>query len=307
MSGAVQVRGGEEGSPLVRGCGAADAGASHPKAYAVPSYEGAAYVYETPYRVLDDVFCIRARNPSPMAFEGTNTWVVHPQGAPTCTVVDPGHDSAEHIAAIESFARSRGARIGEIVVTHAHPDHVTGVCALAQTYGAQVLSKADDTLREGRIALCANTLQARVFSLPGHSSDSVALLLENGRALVSGDIFFARGWSVIPAPDGNLAAYFDTLTRIRTLVEQGEVRIVLPGHREVMDASCALRRLDEYAAHRRKRLCEVRAAMEAVGSCDVEKVARRVYADVTDAKLYEAALMSLASQVEYLNRTEGLA
>lgn len=276
---------------------------------APPSFlpEGQACVHETPYRVFDDVFCIRANNPSPMAFEGTNTWIIHPHGASSCAVIDPGHDSAEHIAAIEAFARSRGARIREVVITHGHPDHVAGSEELVRRHGARLLSHGNGTLCDGPVALCGGAVRAHVFSLPGHSSDSMALLLEDDAALVSGDIFFSRGWSVIPAPDGDLHAYFDTLERIRGLIEQGKVRVVLPGHREVMDGHCALSRLDEYIEHRKRRLDEVRIAMERIGSRDVETLARQVYADVANPKLYEAALMSLASQVAYLNYLDGLA
>ena len=257
--------------------------------------------YETPYRVFDDVFCIRARNASPMAFEGTNTWIVHPAGAEACAVVDPGHDDEEHLVAIEGFVRSRGADIAEVVVTHAHPDHVAGVDSLVRSHGSRVLSKADSTLDDGAVFLCGGEVRAHAISLPGHSSDSVALLLDDDRALISGDIFFSRGWSVIPSPDGDLAAYFDTLSRIRALLERGVVGAVLPGHREAMDASFALGRIDDYVEHRLKRLDEVRRAMEEIGSCDVEVVARHVYADVEDECLYEAAKMSLAAQIDYLN------
>lgn len=278
-------------------------------ASAAPSFlpEGDACVRETPYRVFDDVFCIRANNPSPMAFEGTNTWIVHPRGASSCAVIDPGHDSAEHIAAIEAFARTRGARISEIAITHGHPDHVSGAEELLRKHGARLLSREKGTLCDGPVALCDGAAKAHALSLPGHSSDSMALLLEEDAALVSGDIFFSRGWSVIPAPDGELGAYFDTLGRIRSLIERGEVRVVLPGHREVMDGGFALSRLDEYVEHRKRRLDEVRIAMERVGSRDVETLARQVYADVANPKLYEAALMSLTSQVAYLNRLDGLA
>ncbi len=257
--------------------------------------------YETPYRVFDDVFCIRARNASPMAFEGTNTWIVHPAGAEACAVVDPGHDDDEHLVAIEDFVRSRGADIAEVVVTHAHPDHVAGVDSLVRSHGSRVLSKADSTLDDGAVFLCGGEVEAHAISLPGHSSDSVALLLDDDRALISGDIFFSRGWSVISSPDGDLAAYFDTLSRIRALLERGVVGAVLPGHREAMDASFALGRIDDYIEHRLKRLDEVRRAMEEAGSCDVEIVARHVYADIEDECLYEAAKMSLAAQIDYLN------
>lgn len=269
--------------------------------------QGEACAYETPYRVLDDVFCIRARNPSPIAFEGTNTWVIHPEDASSCAIVDPGCNSSEHLSAIEAFVRSRGARIAEVVVTHSHPDHVSGADELARENGARLLMGGNGIGCEGRLGLCEGRVGTRVYMLPGHSSDSIALLLEDDAALISGDIFFSRGWSVIPVPGGNLADYFKTLARLQSLIGQGEAAVVLPGHREAMGAAYALSRLDDYVAHRRHRLDEIRAVADEIGSRDIEAVARKVYADIADPELYKAALMSLASQIEYLNLTDGFA
>lgn len=270
----------------------------------VPLPAGEACLYEHPYRVFDDVFCIRACNASPMSFEGTNTWVVHPAGASACAVIDPATDEAAHWGAIEALAASRGARIGEVLLTHGHPDHAQGAQAFAEKHHARYLARKDGLLVEGDLLLCAGALKARVVPLAGHSGDSVGIVLPRDKALFSGDTFFSRGWTVITKPDGSLADYFATLDRIEALVRQGAVCTVLPGHREVMDAVTVLRRLGEYRTHRLERLDEVRAAHERLGSWDVDALVAAVYTDLDNPVLIRAATMSLACQIEYLKQNE---
>jgi glyoxylase-like metal-dependent hydrolase (beta-lactamase superfamily II) len=64
---------------------------------------------------------IVARNPSPLTFKGTNTYLV---GSTSLAVIDPGPDDDAHREAILKAAGSRA--ITHIISTHAHRDHVMG-------------------------------------------------------------------------------------------------------------------------------------------------------------------------------------
>lgn len=47
---------------------------------------------ETPWcggHVSARVWCVRANNPSPMTYVGTNSWIVAEPGAKECVVIDP--------------------------------------------------------------------------------------------------------------------------------------------------------------------------------------------------------------------------
>ena len=54
---------------------------------------------ETPYaggKESERVFCVRANNPSPMTYTGTNTWVLAEAASPECIVIDPA-PAGEHV------------------------------------------------------------------------------------------------------------------------------------------------------------------------------------------------------------------
>ena len=71
------------------------------------------------------VIRIVAKNPSPLTFKGTNTYLV---GSTSLAVIDPGPDNAEHREAILKAAGGRP--ITHIISTHAHRDHVDGIAKL---------------------------------------------------------------------------------------------------------------------------------------------------------------------------------
>lgn len=258
-------------------------------------------LYEHPYRVFDGVIALRASNPTSMSFEGTNTWILHAEGAALCTVIDPATPVPCHLDAIESVAAVLGAKVGAIVLTHEHPDHTGGAFELSERTGAPVLARKFSTVPErGPFVPHEGAMTLKALSLPGHSGDSVGFLLPQYKALISGDTFFSRGWTAVLHPDGSLADYFATLQFVRDLIESGKVEHVLPGHREIMDAPDALVRIGEYEEHRRMRLARVADAIRNGGPCEVEEILRVAYPTITDPELRWAARMNIMAQLRYL-------
>ena len=130
---------------------------------------------------------------------------------------------------------------------------------------------------------------------PGHSSDSVCLLLPRDGALLTGDTILGRGTTVVAHPDGRLADYLESLERLRDLAET-DVHALLPGHGPVVENPLVV--LDFYVTHRQERLDQVRAAL-AAGDTTAKDVVRRVYADV-DPVLWPSAELSVRAQLDYL-------
>jgi glyoxylase-like metal-dependent hydrolase (beta-lactamase superfamily II) len=135
---------------------------------------------------------------------------------------------------------------------------------------------------------------------PGHSSDSVCLLLRADRALLTGDTVLGRGTTVVAHPDGRLGDYLDSLRRLRDLAGD-EVDVLLPGHGPVLDRPVDV--LDYYLTHRAERLEQVRDAV-AAGAGDAAAIVRTVYADV-DPVLWPAAESSVRAQLDYLRGAAG--
>jgi glyoxylase-like metal-dependent hydrolase (beta-lactamase superfamily II) len=131
---------------------------------------------------------------------------------------------------------------------------------------------------------------------PGHTADSLSLLLAADEALLTGDTVLGRGTTVI-AGDGSLSDYLRTLDELRVLADAVGLRAILPGHGPLLDDPAGA--LDYYIGHRRERLDQVRAAMTAGARTPAEIVAV-VYADV-DRALWPAAEQSVRAQLDYIN------
>jgi glyoxylase-like metal-dependent hydrolase (beta-lactamase superfamily II) len=242
-----------------------------------------------------------APNPGPMTLDGTNTWVLREPGGERCVVVDPGPIENGHVDAIAELGP-----IELIVLTHGHFDHCEAAPRLHELSGAPVVGR-DPSLCIGAEPLTEATGRTSVAGLdwltmltPGHSSDSVCLLLEADQALLTGDTVLGRGTAVVAYPDGQLGEYLDSLQRLRD-VAAADVTVLLPGHGPVVSQPVEV--LDYYLAHRQERLEQVRAALDA-GDEDAAAVVRRVYSDV-DPGLWWAAEKSVLAQIDYLRAGSG--
>lgn len=241
--------------------------------------------------------CVLAPNPGPMTLDGTNTWVVMAPGAGEAMVIDPGPLDEDHLQAVCRVVERRGARVTETILTHAHLDHSEGAARFAELTCCRVrpVGPGHDDLADGSV-VSAGGVALRVVATPGHTADSLSFVLEADHALLTGDTILGRGTTVVAHPDGELAAYLDSLERIRALTGGGEVVTILPGHGPVIPDAHGL--VGYYRTHRRERLDQVRQAL-ADGATDVEGVLRRVYADVPET-VWPAARLSIQAQLDYL-------
>jgi glyoxylase-like metal-dependent hydrolase (beta-lactamase superfamily II) len=236
-----------------------------------------------------------------MTLDGTNTWVLRAPGEAGCVVVDPGPLIEEHLAAV--------AEHGPVLCTllsHGHPDHAEGAARFHQLTGAPVLA-LDPTyvIGDDRLAIDGGPLklagvEVRTFGTPGHTADSVSFAVQFAApggadpepAVLTGDTILGRGTTVVAWPDGELGDYLHSLERLRGL---GPIP-VLPGHGPVLPDAGEI--AAEYLEHRRIRLDQVRAAVEAGDRTPADVVAR-VYAEV-DRAVWPYAELSVRAQLAYL-------
>jgi glyoxylase-like metal-dependent hydrolase (beta-lactamase superfamily II) len=244
--------------------------------------------------------CLLAPNASLMTLDGTNTWVIAEPGSERAVVIDPGPDDPAHLQRVSDHVHAAGQRVASILLTHSHRDHSAGAASLAGMTGAPVLAAdpahrlGDEGLPPGAVVTASGT-EIRVVATPGHSSDSVCLLLPADRALFTGDTVLGRGTTVI-AGDGNLADYLGSLDRLRALADEAALAVLLPGHGPLLTDPGGV--LDYYQAHRRERLAKVTAAL-AAGDRSADEIVTRVYSDVAPG-LRAFAAMSVRAQLAYL-------
>jgi glyoxylase-like metal-dependent hydrolase (beta-lactamase superfamily II) len=255
-------------------------------------------------RVSPVVQKILAPNPGPMTLDGTNTWVVGDVDHRRPIIVDPGPFDDDHLGRVLAAC---GGSASAVWITHRHHDHTDGARRMAELAGCRVYAADPEyasSTREvisdrHRVDLGALTLRA--VSTPGHTSDSTSFLLTGSGQpglLFTGDMVLGRGTTVITHPDGDLAAYFDSLQIMIDIVQSSAVAEILPGHGDrVTDPAAVLR---YYREHRLQRLDQVRGAL-AAGDRTAAEVVRRVYADV-DRSVWPAAEQSVRAQLDYLVR-----
>lgn len=241
--------------------------------------------------------CVLAPNASPWTLDGTNTWILGGAGDPVA-VIDPGPDDSGHLAAV--LEAVDGRQVGVIVLTHGHLDHSEGARALAQACGAPIRAVdpahrlGDEGLGSGDVIDVAGGCE--VVLTPGHTSDSACLLLREDRSLVAGDTILGRGTALVAWPDGSLAAYLDSLTRLLDHVDG--IDRLLPGHGPALTHPAEV--IEAYLAHRRARLAEVRGIVES-GVVEPSAIVAIAYADIP-RDIWPAAELTVRAQLEYLGR-----
>ena len=255
-----------------------------------------------------------------MTHTGTNTWLLSRGGR--VVVIDPGPDLPAHRAAILA-ALEPGARVGAILVTHAHLDHSALVPSLAQATGAPVLAfgpegtgqsplmarlaaqglggggegldlsfRPDERLADGQ-TLRLGGLEIEALHTPGHSANHLAFACEG--LLFSGD--HAMGWasSLVSPPDGDMGAYMASLRRLM----ERDWRRMLPGHGPEVEEP--LTRLADLYRHRQTREAEVLAAL-AQGPADAPRLARAIYRETPPALIPAAERNVLAHLLDLSDR-----
>lgn len=198
---------------------------------------------DAPYAKLEQIESgiarVLAHNPSAFTYYGTQTYLL---GAAEVAVVDPGPDLPEHVdALVEAIG---GRRVVAIMCTHTHRDHSPASRPLAERTGAPIVGcaplaletvgpSADASFDGDYVPNCVlvdgETLEVDgkpivAVATPGHTSNH--LCFAYGDALLTGD--HVMGWSttVVVPPDGEMAAYMQSLDKLRNRQD----RIYYPAH-----------------------------------------------------------------------------
>src|SRR4030043_629723 len=143
-------------------------------------------------------------------------------------VVDSSYNAGE----ITHILKAENLKLKYIINTHSHSDHTAGNPELRSTSSAQIvahkLSRAntDITVDDGDI-LSIGSIPVKVIPTPGHTPDSICLLVDN-RKLLTGDTLFVGECGRTDLPGGNSKSLYDSLfNKLLKLPDDVEV---YPGH-----------------------------------------------------------------------------
>ncbi len=213
---------------------------------------------------------------------GNNTWLL-PGREPA--LVDAGTGQPEHVEAVA--AALNGVALARVLITHWHPDHVSGLPALRERWRKLVVVESPGP------PVPAGDGFLEIIATPGHSPDHLCFYDREAGDVYCGDLVRREGSIVIPArKGGDLRAYLASLQRVRDLAP----RRLLPGHGAIADDPIAL--IDRYVAHRAAREQQILKAM-LDGARTVEEIVRRVY-PALPASLSEAAADSVRAHLAKL-------
>ncbi|MGD0765202.1 MAG: MBL fold metallo-hydrolase [Dehalococcoidia bacterium] len=189
-----------------------------------------------------------------------NVYVIEDRGE--AIMVDSGLAGDESVSGrLEYLLRLGDPTLEFIVLTHHHLDHAGGARRLREATGARVLIHPDEkallrdaaavpvdgTVADGDV-LSAGSLMVRVLHTPGHSAGHIALFLEQGKVLFSGDNVLGLGTTAIaPPPFGDMAAYVRSLETMKAL----DAALLCPGHGPLVREPN--RKIQELIDHRRER------------------------------------------------------
>lgn len=250
---------------------------------------------------------IVCRNPGPMTYHGTATHIV---GQRRVAVIDPGPDDATHLAALE--AALVAARVSHIVVTHTHRDHSPLARALQRATGAPIVGcgphrtppaeggegadhdhAPDHVLADGE-AISGPGWTLTAVATPGHTANHLCFALAEADLLFSGDTVMGWSTTVVSPPDGDMAAYCESLAKLGRRPE----RLFVPAHGPPVGAPAAW--CAALLRHRLERESAILAALTEAPAT-VEALVARLYAAVP-AAVRPAAGRSVLAHLRKLER-----
>ncbi len=164
-------------------------------------------------------------------------------------VIDPGDD----IDQILGLIKKHNLQVKQIIITHAHIDHVGGAAKLRAATGAPILLNQNDYAllkmldvqaawigmpTPGKVEIDnsigpsdivkAGLIEAQVIHTPGHTEGSICLYFPVEKKLIAGDTLFAGSIGRTDLPGGSYEKILRSLhDRVLALPDE---TIVIPGH-----------------------------------------------------------------------------
>jgi hydroxyacylglutathione hydrolase len=156
------------------------------------------------------------------------SYILADENTKEAAVVDSSFNATELIRII----KTNNFKLKYVINTHGHSDHTAGNVELQSIFRAKIvahkLSKVnfdipvvdEDMLNVGKVAI-------KVLYTPGHTVDSICLLMDNEK-LLTGDTLFVGECGRTDLPGGNPKSMYDSLLNKLSMLDDSIE--VYPGH-----------------------------------------------------------------------------
>jgi hydroxyacylglutathione hydrolase len=178
-----------------------------------------------------------------------NCSVIGDESTREAIVIDPG----DNVDQVLRLIKKHNLQVKQIVITHAHIDHVGGAAKLRAATGAPVLLNQNDYALLKMLGVQAawigvptpdmveidesigqadrvkaGAIEAHVIHTPGHTEGSICLYFPAEQKLIAGDTLFAGSIGRTDLPGGSYEKILRSLhDRVLALPDE---TVVVPGH-----------------------------------------------------------------------------
>lgn len=181
-----------------------------------------------------------------------NCSIIGDESTREAMVIDPGDD----VDGVLSLIEKHNLQVKQIVITHAHIDHVGGAMKLRAATGAPLLLNQNDydllkmldvqatwigVAPPGKVEIdrsvttgetvSAGSHSAQILHTPGHTEGSICLYFEPEKKLIAGDTLFAGSIGRTDLPGGSMQKIMRSLHD--TVLTLPDETVVVPGHGEL--------------------------------------------------------------------------
>lgn len=177
-----------------------------------------------------------------------NTYVVY-NDHKNAFIIDPGNFSTEETRLLQNFIEENGLKIQNILLTHAHIDHVLGLQTVYNLYNVPVLLHETEKEILDRNPMDANRFgfffkpfegeiqflkenevlkldedEFKILHVPGHSPGHIAFHNESQKFIVSGDVLFEGSIGRTDLYKGNHEQLLESI-RTKLFILDGDTKV----------------------------------------------------------------------------------
>jgi hydroxyacylglutathione hydrolase len=156
------------------------------------------------------------------------TYILADENTGESAVIDPSWD----LEKIFAILNKNGWKVKYIINTHTHFDHILGNEQVAAVTGAKIIQHKESTekydlpVEDGQI-IEVGKIVIRIVHTPGHSKDSISLVVDD-ELVLTGDTLFVGNCGRVDLPGSDASEMHHSL--FEKIAKLQESLVVYPGH-----------------------------------------------------------------------------